>query len=265
MQATATAPELAQFRPSARHAGTRALQVRAASEGDVAALVASVEGTIRQTVGHYGRGFSQEDREDLLAAGRIGAIEAAQRYDTADARGASFNTYAKYWIRVFVVREVFFFWGRGRFSVTQSTSKVFFRYRQVRRDLEGVGVDPTPEAIAAVLGVPASTLRDVLGVISALDGVYDEAPDPDSERVVGVTAVDESSPSALEALCGYETSDEIRGAIRALPPRSQYVIVQRFFEGKRLWEVADAIGLSRERIRQIEEEAVARIRESISG
>ncbi len=100
----------------------------------VAAWVQSVEGTVRSIARQCGKGFFDDDLEDLRAAGREGALRAARRYDPLDERGASFNTYATPWIRTYVMNQVLFFLSQGRFKATSRTPRtVFFRSARVRR------------------------------------------------------------------------------------------------------------------------------------
>lgn len=237
-------------KPSAKHADLRAAQAKAAADRDVAALVQSVEGTIWKIADHYSRGLSKEDVEDLRAAGRVGAVVAAERYDVS--RGASFNTYALSWIRAYVVKEVFFFWGKGRLRGTNgAVRRIFFRQGRARRDLAAAGTKETPEALADAMGVNVSILADVEVAIAA------NVPQEDLKDVSS------DDGGVLAMMCAADESDDVRVAIADLDMRSQFVIVQRFYEDKTLDEVAVRLGVTRERVRQIEKEAIVSLRRSL--
>ena len=188
-------------KPSAKHADLRAAQAKAAADRDVAALVQSVEGTIWKIADHYSRGLSKEDVEDLRAAGRVGAVVAAERYDVS--RGASFNTYALSWIRAYVVKEVFFFWGKGRLRGTNgAVRRIFFRQGRARRDLAAAGTKETPEALADAMGVNVSILADVEVAIAAnvpQEYLKDVSSD-DGGVLARMCVADESDPDCVAIL-----------------------------------------------------------------
>lgn len=235
-------------------------QARVPSEGDVAALVKSMRGTIRWVVHQFGRGLDGEVIRDLLAAGDLGAIEAARRYDPS--RGVSFSTYATYWVRAFVVKEVFFFWGQGRCRVCASTMRVFFGHGRARRKIEAAGQDPTPAAVAKAIGVPVATL-EAAWAASMRDRGYDDPPRGDSVFFLNETLSDERA-SALDLLCDrvdrVGVEEGVRAALNVLDARSRYVIEQRFYEGKKLREVAETLRLTKQGAQQIEKRAIARLR-----
>lgn len=228
----------------------RAIQDKAACEGDVATLVGSVEGTIRQIARQFGRGLSKTDLEDLHAAGKIGAVVAANRYAADDVRGASFNTYAFYWIRYHVVNEVFFFWGKGRCKITRATAKVFYRYGRAKRELDASGVEVTPEALAEALDVPVAVLESVTGSVAAAHGILTDLPD--------------ESSSVLATLCSHADVDEVRIALEKLDRRSRYVVEQNFFQGRTHEEIGTALRLTKQRVQQIERGALAKLRQLLS-
>jgi RNA polymerase sigma-32 factor len=148
---------------------------------DVTALVKSVEGTIRQLANSVSHGLSRADYEDLCAAGRMGAIKAANRYDADHAKGASFNSYATLWIRSHRMNEVFYFWSNGRVRLGNKTSKIFYRYGRTQQKLAANGIDPTPELIAEELGVSLEVLQNVSSAVQKV-----ESPE-------NIEAIDEST------------------------------------------------------------------------
>ena len=165
--------------------------------------------------------YTGVQREDLEAEGRLGLFEAALRFDPS--HGAQFLTYASFWSR----RRMQAFVARHARVVRRPASRV-----GAARDREEVSFD---EPISA-----GSTLRwrDVL--------------------------VDKGTPRALDALVGAEDAALIASAAEELPPQWREIIVRRFgLDGgpaMTLAAVGEALGLSRERVRQIERKAMARLR-----
>jgi RNA polymerase sigma factor (sigma-70 family) len=214
-------------------------------------MVKSVEGTIRQIAGDYGHRLTPVDMEDVYSAGRVGAVEAATRYDAFDPRGASFNTYATGWIRSYVGAEVFkFFWGKGRVKLGARTSKLFFQYGKKLRAIESSGEVPTTENLAKALGVPVAILQNVTAAIGPTTS-YDETVGR-IDRPVADVVPDANAANALEMLCASTGAAQVRAALTRLDERSKFVITERFFEGRTLEEVGATLDLSRERVRQIE-------------
>ena len=160
-------------------------------------------------------------REDLEAEGRLGLFEAALRFDPS--HGAQFLTYASFWSR----RRMQTFVARHARVVRRPVSRI-----GAARDRDEVSFD---EPVSA-----GSTLRwqDVL--------------------------VDKGTPRALDALVGAEDAALILSATHELPPQWQAIIVRRFgLDGgpaMTLAAVGETLGLSRERVRQIEAKAMASLR-----
>ncbi len=160
-------------------------------------------------------------REDLESEGRLGLFEAALRFDPS--RGAQFLTYASFWSR----RRMQAFVARNARVVRQPVSRT-----GPRHDREDVSLDQPLGA-----GSPLSW-ADVL--------------------------VDQNTPRALDAMVGAEDAALIAIATRELPPQWRTIIVRRFgLDGgpaMTLAAVGESLGISRERVRQLEQKAMARLR-----
>jgi len=163
-------------------------------------------------------------RDDLEAEGRLGLFEAALRFDPS--HGAKFLTYAS-------------FWSRRRMQ-----TYVARHARIVRRPLSRIGATRDRDEVSLDEPVSAGSLlrwQDVL--------------------------VDHDAPRALDALVGAEDAALIAAAAEELPPQWRAIIVRRFgLDGgpaMTLATVGDTLGLSRERVRQIEAKAMERLRERL--
>jgi RNA polymerase primary sigma factor len=197
---------------------------------------------------------------DVIEEGNLGLITAADRFDPE--RNIRFATYASWWIRQAVLRGI-----AEQANAVRIPLKVL---RQVKRfvAIERLlrhrhGRDPLPSEIAPLLGVAPlqaeriAHLRHSIGAAEDIDGM-DLAP----EDAVG--AISEPPPS-VETLIEWQLENErLEAFLKRLPHREETVIRIRygFFDGeeKTLQQTGDAIGVSRERVRQIEENALAKLR-----
>lgn len=242
----------------------RPLRVQVLSPREEAALVQSVDGTAWQVARRFGRGFSREDLRDLHAAGKLGAVEAARRYDPS--RGASFNTYATNWIKACVAAQAISLWGRGRFRSRQRVAtRAFFRYGRAVRAVEDAGGEPTVERVAAVLGVSPAFLQDVGAVVSRPDAGYDERVGQDTRLTVGDVVADEAAVDALGALCRVADIVELGEALEKLDERERQVVCWRFIEEETSAAIAPRLGVTVARVQQIEGDAIRHLRAHLTG
>jgi RNA polymerase sigma factor (sigma-70 family) len=228
------------------------------TQKEVADLIASVEGTVWQTAKRFSRGLSASEVEDLRSAGREGAVIAARRYD-AD-RGANFNTYATNWIKAYVVNQMFFFRGRGRFSGRTSAGRMtFFHYGKAKQALEDQGIESTIDQIAEKLGVDVAYLASVLSIMGLPDHSFDE-PLGEGNFSLADTISDERSANTLGDLLDRASIEEVLIAMERLSEREEFVIRQRYLEDKSLKEIGRMMRFSPQRVSQIEIRALERLR-----
>ncbi len=229
------------------------------SPHEVTSRVASVEGTIRTIASQYSRGLTSDQVDDLVSAGRVGALIAAQRYD--ESRNASFNTYAYDWIKAYVVEEAINFWGRGRITSRNDIARqVFFGRGRAKRAIEDVGDKVDHEAVAEAIGVSVARLQDVAAAVDGDDRSFD---DP-HQLVRGVPLRDVVEDGATEGPSDVLWSFRVRKAVEALDDRSRWVIKLRYFEGMKLEDVGCEIGVTRERARQLVAGALSKLRKVLA-
>ncbi|MDB4932553.1 MAG: polymerase sigma-70, partial [Myxococcaceae bacterium] len=144
----------------------RALGRRARDGGDVDAMRLLVVHNLRLVV-HIAFEFRRQwtNALDLIQEGSTGLVEAARRWEPA--QGARFGTYAGYWIRAFVLRFLLTNFRLVHTGNTRAGRKLFFQLERERRRLLTAGIDPSPQLLAANLGVEES---DVRAVSASLDG-----------------------------------------------------------------------------------------------
>lgn len=208
---------------------------------------------------------------DLIQEGCLGLLQAANRFEVE--RGVRFATYAAWWIRAAIQDFILRNWSIVRAGSTSRQKALFFNLRRLRARLERNSGRPLDHAgrqqIAADLGVSLADVESMELRLAAAD-LSLNAPlgeDGDSERQ-DLLDDGRAGPEALVmALAdGNRRSRWLAEAIRALPARERAIIEQRRLveEAPTLEDLGRAMGVSKERVRQLESRALSRLKAELS-
>ncbi len=262
----------------ARHAMTaelldaeteRELARRWRDEGDDEALHRLVTAYLRLAIAmaakyrRYGASMS-----DLVQEANIGLLKAASKFDPD--RGVRFSTYAVWWIKASIQDFVMRNWSMVRTGSTSSQKSLFFNLRRVRAQIEREGGDlgghEIRREIAEELGVPLRDVEMMEGRLSGSDFSLNAQQSSGDEGREWVETLEDEAPRADEMVARQADTATVRGwlteAFGALNERERVIIAARKLQDTP--ETLESLGrkfkLSKERIRQLEEQALRKMR-----
>jgi len=239
---------------------------RRIKQGDEEALRKMVESNLRFVVA-YAKRFRNPKVAflDLINEGNLGLMQAARKYDpSVEGQDVKFITYAVWWIRQAILHALAEH--AGSFRLPQKQANTLYRLERVRSLLtERLGRSPTDQELARDMGISVDDVR-VLTRASQASLSLNDPVDAEGDSELGDLLEQTVLPDTDERILRESFNIALADALSELPDRERTVLELRFGLGddqpKTLREIGDAMGLSRERVRQIESRALNRLRRS---
>lgn len=239
---------------------------REIAQGSVQARDRMVRANLRLVVniarGYTGKGLGLQD---LIEEGNLGLLRAVEGFDPAI--GTRFSTYASYWIKQSIKRALIN--SAKTIRIPAYMVELLSKWRRATARLqEELGRSPTPEEVARVLGLPSKKLP----IIKKAIRVYSATPQTDQAEAgwsLGEMVMDERAKSPDDELGDNDIMRRAMDLLHTLEERAATVLTLRFGLGgndpRTLKEIGETMGLTRERVRQIETEALEQLHTTLMG
>ena len=242
-----------------------ALATRFREDNDLEAARQLVLAHLRFVV-HIARGYGGYGLPlgDLIQEGNVGLMKAVKRFDpSVNVRLVSF---AVHWIRAEIHEYVLRNWRLVKIATTKAQRKLFFNLRRLKKNLAWLSADET-RAVAKDLGVSTAEVTEMEKRLAARDMSFDPTPESDEEEVYTPAAylqAPDSDPAEAVEEDEWEadSADRLQSALGRLDERSRDILEKRWMgeDKATLHELADKYKVSAERIRQIESNAIGKLR-----
>jgi RNA polymerase sigma-32 factor len=248
----------------------QALALRFHRDGDIDAARQLVLSHLRFVL-HIARGYAGYGLPmgDLVQEGNVGLMKAVKRFDPAV--GVRLVSFAVHWIRAEIHEYVLRNWRLVKVATTKAQRKLFFNLRKYKKNLGWLSAEETT-AVARDLGVSEQDVTEMERRLSSRDVSYDPAPDADDEESAAYSpsaylpAPDADPAVAVErAEWDDDVSERVAHAMTQLDERSRAILRARWMDEPKatLHELADQYGVSAERIRQIEANAIKKLQKLV--
>lgn len=244
----------------------RALALRLHNDNDLEAARQLVMSHLRFVVhiakSYAGYGLAQAD---LIQEGNVGLMKAVKRFNPEF--GVRLVSFAVHWIKAEIHEFILRNWRIVKVATTKAQRKMFFNLRSAKKRLAWLTNDEV-HAVAEDLGVEPRVVREMEGRLSAHDAAFDAGTDDDDEKAYQAPAYyledKRADPAGLVESANWteDSNTRLHDAIVSLDERSQNILRERWLsEGKStLHDLAAKYGVSAERIRQLEKNAMKKVK-----
>lgn len=212
---------------------------------------------------------------DLIQEASLGLMKAADKFDPD--RGVRFSTYAVWWIKASIQDHVMRNWSMVRTGSTSAQKSLFFNLRRVQAQLErearsrGEALDPHQlrEQVAREVGVSLADVEMMEGRLAGADYSLNVQQSSDEEGREWIETIEDTSARADAIVEASEDARKLRGwlvtAMAGLKPRERFIVRERRLrdEPRTLESLGAELGLSKERVRQLEVAAFEKMRKSL--
>ena len=247
----------------------KALAIRLRDDNDLDAARKLIMAHLR-FVAHIARGYSGYGlaQADLIQEGNIGLMKAVKRFDPNV--GVRLVSFAVYWIRAEIHEFILRNWKIVKVATTKAQRKLFFNLRSSKKRLGWFNQDEVDQ-VAKDLGVSSKDVREMESRMSGQDIGFDLRDDDDDDASYAPAAYlqdDSVGPAEQLENTQWESHNKTRliNALSSLDDRSQDIVQRRWLDEDKatLQDLADKYSVSAERIRQIENNAIKKLRNALS-
>ncbi|ATO35275.1 RNA polymerase sigma factor RpoH [Dickeya dianthicola] len=251
----------------------RALAERLHYHGDLDAAKQLILSHLRFVI-HVARNYSGYGlpQADLIQEGNIGLMKAVRRFNPDV--GVRLVSFAVHWIKAEIHEYVLRNWRIVKVATTKAQRKLFFNLRKTKQRLGWFNQDEV-ELVARELGVTSKDVREMESRMAAQDMTFDPSPEDDAQPgqpMAPMLYLQDKSSDFADGIeeDNWEThaADKLTYALEGLDERSQHIIRARWLDDDNkstLQELADHYGVSAERIRQLEKNAMKKLRVAIEA
>jgi len=248
----------------------QALAIRFREEGDIDAARELVLAHLRFVV-HIAKGYTGYGLPlgDLIQEGNVGLMKAVKRFDPD--YGVRLVSFAVHWIRAEIHEFVLKNWRIVKVATTKAQRKLFFNLRKSKKSLAWLSADET-DAVAEDLGVSAKEVTEMERRLSARDAIFDPPADGDDDFSFTPAAYlpsPDADPALLVEKADWQddATERMIAAVAELDDRSRDILESRWLTENKmtLHELADRYGISAERIRQLEANAIKKLRTAMAA
>ena len=202
---------------------------------------------------------------DLIQEGNVGLMKAVRRFNPE--KGVRVVSFAVHWIKAEIHEFILRNWRIVKIATTKSQRKLFFNLRSAKKELQWLSADEA-KAVAEDLGVEVKDVMEMEMRLTSRDATFDAPADDDEDSVAYSPSLYLESkgadPAELIENNDFEDDNNSRlaGAVKSLDDRSQSILQRRWLDDKKatLHQLADEYGVSAERIRQLEKNAMKKVR-----
>ena len=239
---------------------------KAVGKGDMEARDLMIRSNLRLVVniarGYTGRGLGLQD---LIEEGNLGLLRAVEGFDPA--MGTRFSTYASYWIKQSIKRALIN--SSKTIRIPAYMVEILAKWQRAStRLLEDLGRTPTHEEVARLIGLPRKKLSLIKKAI-LINSLVPQFDQPEIGWTLSEVVADERRYRPDEAMLASDNLAYVMEQIELMDPRDAAVVKMRYglcgYEIRTLKEIGARLGLTRERVRQIEIEVLNRLGESLEG
>ncbi|AJJ09664.1 alternative sigma factor RpoH [Yersinia rohdei] len=251
----------------------RELAERLHYQGDLGAAKQLILSHLR-FVAHVARNYSGYGlpQADLIQEGNIGLMKAVRRFNPEV--GVRLVSFAVHWIKAEIHEYVLRNWRIVKVATTKAQRKLFFNLRKTKQRLGWFNQDEV-ELVAKELGVTSKDVREMESRMSAQDMTFDPSPDDearDGQSMAPVLYLQDKTSDFADSIeednWDDHAADKLSYALEGLDERSQHIIRARWLDDDNkstLQELADQYGVSAERVRQLEKNAMKKLRMAIEA